>query len=43
MVFPLYCDKRDSKITLMLARNCPTSTKKQREKLILDIGKTPLA
>lgn len=27
MVFPLYCDKRDSKITLMLARNCPTSTK----------------
>lgn len=27
MVFPLYCDKRDSKITLMRARNCPTSAK----------------
>ena len=27
MVFPLYCDKRDSKITLTCARNCPTSAK----------------
>ena len=27
MVFLLYCDKRDSKITLMRARNCPTSAK----------------
>lgn len=27
MVFPLYCDKKDSKITLVLAKNWTTSTK----------------
>lgn len=34
MAFPLYCDKRDSKIILVLPRNCSTSTKTEENNVL---------